>query len=196
MSEKKDRLDQAAQKANKADNCNTENPEEAAGDNPEVCFPYEDVNAIMAAIEEKNQLLEEQCDRYKRLQADFENFRRRTRQEKEELSSIVSQGIILEILPVLDNFERALNSAATQDAAALLAGVEMIYKQFICLLEKVGLTPIIAEGTQFDPQQHEAVMRIEDADRPDGMIVQELQKGYKVQGKVIRPSMVKVVSNC
>lgn len=192
MEEKKD---QSEQKENVVENSNTDSLNEA-GESNEICFPYEDINAIQAVIEEKNQLIEEQKDRYKRLQADFENFRRRTRQEKEELSSIVGQGIILEILPVLDNFERALASGATQDAAALLAGVEMIYKQFVCLLEKTGLTPISAEGTEFDPQQHEAVMRIEDPSQPDGMIVQELQKGYKVQGKVIRPSMVKVVSNC
>jgi molecular chaperone GrpE len=151
--------------------------------------------SLETELVEKDRLLEEHNDRYKRLLADFDNFRRRTRQEKEELSNIVAQNVILELLPVLDNFERALGSAANQDAEKMLAGVEMIYRQFAQVLEKSGLIPVESIGRTFDPQQHEAVMRVEDADQTDGMIVEELQKGYAVKGKVIRPSMVKVVSN-
>lgn len=154
-----------------------------------------EVERLLALVEEKNQLVNEQIDRFKRLQADFENFKRRTRQEKEELSNIVAQNILVEILPVIDNFERALQSAAAQDAASVLAGVQMIYRQFAGVMDKVGLTAIEAVGKPFDPQQHEAVMRVEDPERPDGTIAEELQKGYSVRGKVIRPSMVKVVSN-
>lgn len=151
--------------------------------------------SLEAELLGKERLLEEASDRYKRLQADFDNFRRRTRQEKEELSNIVAQNVILELLPVLDNFERALSSVATQDADKMLSGVEMIYRQLAQVLEKSGLTTVEAVGKAFDPQQHEAVMRVEDAEQPDGTIVEELQKGYAVRGKVIRPSMVKVVSN-
>lgn len=154
-----------------------------------------EVERLLALVEEKNQLVNEQIDRFKRLQADFENFKRRTRQEKEELSNIVAQNILVEILPVIDNFERALQSAAAQDAASVLAGVQMIYRQFAGVMDKVGLTAIEAVGMPFDPQQHEAVMRVEDPEQPDGTIAEELQKGYSVRGKVIRPSMVKVVSN-
>ncbi len=154
-----------------------------------------EVERLLALVEEKNQLVNEQIDRFKRLQADFENFKRRTRQEKEELSNIVAQNILVEILPVIDNFERALQSAAAQDAASVLAGVQMIYRQFAGVMDKVGLTAIEAVGKPFDPQQHEAVMRVEDPEQPDGTIAEELQKGYSVRGKVIRPSMVKVVSN-
>lgn len=150
---------------------------------------------LLTLLEEKNQLVDEQIDRFKRLQADFDNFKRRTRQEKEELSTIVAQNILVEILPVIDNFERALQSAAAQDAASVLAGVQMIYRQFAGVMDKVGLTVIEAVGKPFDPQQHEAVMRVEDPEQPDGTITEELQKGYSVRGKVIRPSMVKVVSN-
>lgn len=160
-----------------------------------ICFDVREMETMMESLEEKNRLLQESDERLKRLQADFENFRRRTRQEKEELSQIVTQNVILDIVPVLDNFERALSSAATQDAASVMAGVEMIYRQFSALLEKVGLEPIEAVGQQFDPQKHEAVMRVQDAEQPDGLIVEELQKGYVVCGKVIRPSMVKVVNN-
>lgn len=154
-----------------------------------------EIERLLALVEEKDQLVNEQIDRFKRLQADFENFKRRTRQEKEELSNIVAQNILVEILPVIDNFERALQSAAAQDAASVLAGVQMIYRQFASVMDKVGLTAIEAVGKPFDPQQHEAVMRVEDPEQPDGTIAEELQKGYSVRGKVIRPSMVKVVSN-
>jgi molecular chaperone GrpE len=167
------------------------NPEETG----QVCFPADDVDKLLAVVEDKNRLLEEHAERYKRLQADFENFRRRTRQEKEELSCIVAQGLILELLPIMDNFERALESAAAQDAAGILAGVEMIYRQFSQALEKNGLACVPALGQVFDPQQHEAVVRVEDETQADGTIVQELQKGYAVRGKIIRPSMVKVIGN-
>lgn len=165
---------------------------EDAGEKAEECV---DNKKLLEQIEEKNRLFDEQTDRLKRLQADFENFRRRTQKEKEELSAVVAQGVVLELLPVVDNFERALKSAEHQDAKVLLEGVQMIYNQLSGVLEKVGLTPIEAEGQTFDPQQHEAVMSVEDAEQPDGIIVEELQKGYTVRGKVIRPSMVKVVSN-
>lgn len=163
-----------------------------SSEKPEVCFDYQEVDKMMSVIEEKNRLLEENGERYKRLQADFENFRRRTRQEKEDLSRVVAQNIIADFLPVLDNFERALANAATQDAQAILSGVDMIFRQFSQALEKNGLSAIEAVGAPFDPQRHEAVMRIEDDSKEDGTVVEELQKGYIVHGKVIRPSMVKV----
>lgn len=157
-------------------------------------FSQEDMERLLAAISEKSRLHDELNDRLKRLQADFDNFRRRTRQEKEDLSGIVTEGILLQMLPVIDNFERALAAPLT-DAVTLKSGVEMIFRQLTAAFEQLGLTPITAMGETFDPQYHEAVMRMEDPDQPDGMIVQELQKGYTVRGKVIRPSMVKVISN-
>lgn len=192
MSEK----DQKFQEANEAGaEIASGDKTEGINENPEVCFNYEEVDKMMAVIQEKNRLLEENTERLKRLQADFDNFRRRTRQEKEDLSSIVAQGLILELLPVLDNFERALSTASTQDAGGVLSGIEMIYRQFARALEKNGLTAIEAVGSAFNPEQHEAVMRIEDSEKEDGTVVEELQKGYVVRGKVIRPSMVKVVGN-
>jgi molecular chaperone GrpE len=155
----------------------------------------DEVATLQAEITKQEALVEEHIDRYKRLQADFENLRRRTRQEKEELSVVVTQNFILDLLPVVDNFERALVSAAGQDAAQVLQGVDMIHRQFLQALEKCGMTTVEAMGQLFDPQKHEAVMRVEDAEQVDGTVVQELQKGYAVRGRVIRPSMVKVVSN-
>jgi molecular chaperone GrpE len=161
----------------------------------QVCLENDEIQKVLAAMAEKSKLVEEMNDRYKRLQADFDNFRRRTRMEKDDLSKVVAQNVILELLPILDNFERAIGSAASHDAASLLTGVEMIYRQFNVALEKLEVSPVKAVGEQFDPQMHEAVMRVEDASQPDGLILEELQKGYIVKGKVIRPSMVKVVGN-
>ena len=128
------------------------------------------------------------------MQADFENFRRRTRQEKEELGNLVTQNLLKDLLPFLDNFERAL-AAENSDAESLRAGVEMMYKQLVEALKKEGLEYIETKGKPFDPNFHQAVMRVEDAEKEDGAIVAELQKGYMVKGRVIRPSMVQVVGN-
>lgn len=169
--------------------------EATAEDKKEVCFNYQEVDKMMAVIEEKNRLLDESTERMKRLQADFDNFRRRTRQEKEDLANVVVQTLILELLPILDNFERALATAATQDAAGIKSGVEMIHRQITTVLEKNGLERIVAVGEMFNPELHEAVMRVEDSEQEEGTIIEEFQKGYVVRGKVIRPSMVKVVGH-
>ncbi len=153
-----------------------------------------EIKANKMALEEKEKEIQEKEERVKRLQADFDNFRRRTRQEKEELSAVVAQTLITDMLPLLDNFGRALEAEPT-DAEALHTGVEMIYKQFGEALEKNGLEAIKAEGEKFDPNFHQAIMRVQDAEKEDDTIEAELQKGYMVRGRVIRPSMVKVVAN-
>lgn len=156
----------------------------------ETVEPGERADALAA----KDQELEECQQRLLRLQADFDNFRRRSRLEKDELSQVIAHGIFKELLPVLDNFERAL-AASIQDAGQLRTGVELVYRQLTGILEKSGVQPIVAAGAQFDPALHEAVMRVEDPGQADGLIVEELQKGYAAGGKVLRPSMVKVVGN-
>ncbi len=138
--------------------------------------------------------LAEGAERMKRLQADFENFRRRTRQEKEELSNMVVQDFIKELLPMLDNFDRAMAAEAT-DAAKFQQGVEMIYNQLTEILKNRGMELIDTKDAKFDPNFHQAVMRVENPDLEDETIAMELQKGYMVKGKVIRPSMVQVVAN-
>lgn len=147
---------------------------------------------LSADLAEKEKQLQEAGDRIKRLQADFDNFRRRSRQEKEDLSAVVAQGLIKDLLPLLDNFERALAAA---ESSPLKDGVEMLSKQLSDVLVKNGLEPIQAVGEKFDPNFHEAVMRAADEEKEDDTIAEELQKGYKVRGRVIRPSMVKVVAN-
>ena len=122
------------------------------------------------------------------------NFRRRNEKEREELSSVIVQGLIKDLLPIIDNFERAL---AVEEAkgSALHDGITMIYNQLIASLQKNGLEEIKAAGEKFDPNFHQAVMRVEDPEKEDNTVEEVLQKGYTVQGRVIRPSMVKVVAN-
>jgi len=143
--------------------------------------------------EQLRQKVAELEERILRLQADFTNFRTRTAKEKEELTVFVTQKLVGDILPVLDNMERALG--AQGDANALREGMDMVNRQFQAILEKNGLQPVAAVGEMFDPVRHEAVMRMEDSDKADGLVVEEFQKGYSVHGKVVRPSMVKVVAN-
>ena len=138
--------------------------------------------------------LKEKSDRILRLQADFENFRRRTAKEKEELAAVITQNLLTDLLPLLDNFERAMAVEQT-DGEAFQKGVEMIFTQLREVMDKHGLENIEAEGKPFDPNVHQAVMRVENPDLEDGTITQVLQKGYQAKGRVIRPAMVQVAGN-
>ena len=134
----------------------------------------------------------EMMDRVLRLQADFDNYRRRTRQEQSALGAFVTQNLIKELLPVLDNLERALASRPAEDPSGFGSGVEMVFRQLYSVLEKQGISVVETTGAMFDPMKHEAILKEEDSDQPDGTVVQELQKGYSVGGKIIRPALVKV----
>lgn len=163
----------------------------------EGASPIEGEEAPQETLREENEkltaALADRDARYLRLQADFENFRRRTRQEKEELAAVVTQSLLKDMLPLLDNFERALS--ADKSAATFHQGVEMIYKQMVEALQKNGLEYIETAGKKFDPNFHEAVMRVQDPACEDDDIALEMQKGYMAKGRVIRPSMVQVVAN-
>ena len=156
--------------------------------------PDEDAAALKAQVERLKEALEEKDNRVKRLQADFENFRRRTSKEREELANVVTQDLLKSMLPILDNFDRAM-AAEQKDNESFQKGVEMIYTQLHETLKNAGLELIDTAGQKFDPNFHQAVMRVENPDLEDDTIAQELQKGYIVKGRVIRPSMVQVVSN-
>ncbi|WP_196601832.1 nucleotide exchange factor GrpE [Pectinatus frisingensis] len=153
-----------------------------------------DIDSLMTQLTAGEKSLAEADDRFKRLQADFTNFRRRSTQEKSEIADVVLQGLIKDMLPILDNFERAL-AVEGDDIDALKKGIKMVFTQFNEVLVKNGLETIKTTGEKFDPNFHQAVMRVQDAEKEDNTIEQELQKGYIVHGRVIRPSMVKVVSN-
>ena len=179
-----------------------EQAQEAAGEPAEAATEAVEEGEVQEAeekspeaeIEALNAKLAENAERMKRLQADFENFRRRTRQEKEELSNMVIQGFITELLPLVDNFDRAMAAEAT-DAEKFQQGVEMIYNQLTEILKNKGMEVIDVTDAKFDPNFHQAVMRVQNPDLEDDTIAAELQKGYMVKGKVIRPSMVQVVAN-
>lgn len=136
---------------------------------------------------------EENLNRYLRTQADFDNFRRRSRQEKEEFAKYASLKLIEQLLPIVDNFERAMESSReSKDLDALIKGLEMTFRQLDQLFEREGLEPIPAVGHPFNPELHQAIMQVESDEHDEGIIVEEVQKGYKLKDKVVRPSMVKV----
>lgn len=192
LEEMQQEIDEAeAAQEDAAEGSEEEAPEEAAS---EAAAMQEEIEALKGQVEKLTGGLQEKKDRLLRLQADFDNFRRRSAKEREEISAVVTQNFCKDMLPLLDNFERAM-AAETKDVEAFQKGVEMIFTQFQEVLKKNGLEQIEAVGQKFDPNFHQAVMRVEDPEKEDDTVAQELQKGYMVKGRVIRPSMVQVVSN-
>lgn len=136
---------------------------------------------------------QEMKDRYLRILADHENFKRRTEKERIETWGMAVGEMIREILPVLDNLERAIQSGRVHDPdSEMLSGVEMIYDQLIDVLRHQGVSVNDRTGVEFDPEIHEGVQRVEDPDVPAHTVVEVLQKGYSLKGRLIRPAMVKV----
>ncbi len=138
---------------------------------------------------ERDQLL----DRLARLQAEFENARKRAEREKQEYRDYAAASVVEQFLPVLDNFELALK--ATGSTEQLRSGVELIVKQMEEILRQMQVTAIPAVGEAFDPRHHEALGSVERADLPDQHIAEEIRRGYKIRERLLRPSMVRVVSN-
>lgn len=137
--------------------------------------------------------VEEHQQRLLRVQADYDNFRKRTQREKEELGKYASAKLIGELLPVFDNFGRAMSAGMPEgDQSSFIKGVEMIYRQFEGILKAEGLTPMETVGQPFNPEFHQAVMQVETDEYEEGIVVEELQKGYMLKDKVLRPAMVKV----
>lgn len=150
-------------------------------------------------LQEKIEKLEEEVkaseDKYLRLYAEFENFKRRKNQEIETNNIYKSQKVITEILPSLDNLERALQvDSDNEEVKALRKGVEMVYEGILNALKSEGVEVVETENVQFDPNIHHAVMQGEESDKESGVILDTFQKGYKLKDRVIRPAMVKVNS--
>ena len=153
----------------------------------------EKVLTLQAELEQTKKQSQEYYAHLQRLQAEFDNYRKRTNREKEEFARYASEGVVASLLPILDNFERAIAAAQnTKDLASFAQGVEMIYKQMLNTLAKEGLQPIEAMGQPFDPNIHEAVMQVDSEEYPENTVVEELRKGYYLKDKLLRPSMVKV----
>jgi len=134
----------------------------------------------------------QESERYMRLMAEFQNFKRRAAREKSDIHAYANEKIIGELLPVLDNFERALDTKS-EDVEGYAKGMELIFTQLRTALEHAGLAEIPAMGEEFDPNVHNAVMTEDSEEIEDNHISKVLQKGYKLNDKVIRPSMVAVV---
>lgn len=139
-------------------------------------------------------LAEENQQRYLRAQADFDNFRRRTLKEKEELGQYASMKLIGELLPVVDNFDRAIEAAKSGggEADSFSKGIDMIFRQLVGVLEQEGLKQLETVGQPFNPDYHQAIMQVESEEHEEGIVVEEVQKGYMLKDKVLRPAMVKV----
>jgi molecular chaperone GrpE len=181
------------------------NDNDKHGDEAEDAYVIEDTDDTVAGIEHEMEVAAHQAasqqpaaapqaddfrDRYVRTLADFENFRKRAEREKDDFRRYALVGVIRDLLPVLDNFDRALEHAEEGDE--FHKGVSLIYKQLFDVLQRHGLKPITESGVRFDPNIHEAVVREEDPSVPSHTVAAVLQKGYFLHDRLLRPAMVKV----
>ena len=150
----------------------------------------EEVKEKDEKIEEMDAEINDLLDRLQRLKADFVNYRKRSKREKAEMTTQGKIDLCASLLPVLDNFERALKSEDSE--SDFYKGVEMIYNQLLKTFADEGIEEILAEGDEFNPEYHEAIMRVEDDEYEEGTVVEVVQKGFILDDRVIRPAMVKV----
>ena len=167
---------------------NAESNAEKSAEEPEAQAP---AGSKEKAFQDKVAALE---DKVKRQMAEFDNFRKRTAKEKEQMFSMGEKNVIEKMLPVVDNFERGLAAVPENEKdSAIVSGMEMVYKQLMKQLEDLGVKPIEAVGKEFDPNFHNAVMQVESDEFETGIVAQEFQKGYTYHDVVVRHSMVGVV---
>lgn len=169
---------------------------EETAEAPEEDIPSpEELAAEEEVIGEADQALQEAREKYQRLFAEFDNFRKRTEKEKSARYDMGARQMVEKILPVLDNFELALQNVPEEEKnSSFVEGMDKIHKLFLKTLEDAGVKPIEAEGCQFNPDYHNAVMHVEDDSVGENIVVQELQKGYMYKDTVVRYSMVKVAN--
>ncbi len=171
---------------------------ENSGENktPTIDQLQAEIERLQVELEAECKRTQEEHDCHLRALADFANYRRRREEDYKQACQFAAKDLIVELLPVIDNFERALEAADQNHSYESLAeGVKLILRQLNEIMEKEGVSPIEASGQQFDPMLHEAVMRVETTDYPENTIVEELQKGYSQHGQVIRPSRVRVATH-
>ena len=177
----------------KKDNDQNQIPEEAVEETPEEVTETPEEEAPQATEEEKlRQTLKEQEDKYLRLLAEYDNYRKRSQKEKENAWTSAKADTIKELLPVYDNLERALKQQTTDEAYA--KGVQMTMQQLKTVLEKLGVEESPAQGETFDPNVHNAVMHMEDESMGENIVAEVFQAGFKMGEKVIRHAMVKVAN--
>ena len=173
----------------------TQNPDQnLTGDVPEEALPAETLEGQLAAVTaDRDNLAGEKAelaDRLLRLHAEFDNYRRRVERERSDFLQFAAMDLVRQILPVLDDFERALKHETSDREYA--KGVELIFQGLSEALKKMGLEPLEAAGQRFDPNLHQAVQRVETDEAEDQAVLEEFQKGYNFRGKLLRPAMVKV----
>ena len=150
------------------------------------------VEALRKEMEELKQEKEAAQERMLRIQAEFDNFKKRTQKERQNERKYKSQDLVNELLPVLDNFERALEVEVVEEAKSIVEGISMVYRQLKDALESENVEVIDTVGEEFDPNLHHAVMQVEEEESESNIVLEELQKGYILNDRVIRPAMVKV----
>jgi len=145
------------------------------------------------ALKEKAAKADECLDKMLRIQADFENRKKRQEKERADFLKFANENLITELLRVMDDFERAIDSAKnTNDAKVLLQGIEMVRRDFVDILKDSGLKIIDPAGQPFDPEKHEAIEHVEDESHPANTVLEVMRKGYELNGKVLRAATVKV----
>ncbi len=143
-------------------------------------------------LDEMKKEMDRMRDRYLRLAADFDNYRRRTRQEMEEVRRTAAERLLRELLPLADNFERAIAAVRSELSDRVITGIDMIYRQLLNILGQAGVEPMESVGKPFDPAYHEAFEEVVTGEWPEGTVASEIQKGYLLGGKVLRPALVRV----
>jgi molecular chaperone GrpE len=169
-------------------------PFEEAQDPQDATAPADDAAeaAGVQALKAERDALQ---DRLLRTAAEFDNYRKRIDRERREQSESAAASLLVELLPVVDNLERALQAPSGPEAAGYRAGVELILRQLLDMLRKRGVTPIEALGTDFDPRVHQAVSQEASATHRDGEVMEEMQRGYMLGDRLLRPAMVKVATS-
>ena len=180
---------------NEEDDDNTEINLQMKQAAPEVEVLEKETPDLAAELENLKAELSAKDERFLRLQADFDNFRKRTAREKSELAAVIEQAFLKDLLPLLDNLSRASEAVENADVESLRKGIEMIKQETVAVMGKHGLEPIDTLNKPFDPNYHQAVGTVKDDSKQDGTIAAEFQRGYVARGRVIRPSMVQVVNN-
>lgn len=159
------------------------------------CDKSDEIADLSQKLEQKEKELEENIELAQRIKAEFDNYKRRVSREKEQLYTDMAGDIISKFIPIIDNIERAVSAASDgNDSQKVLEGIEMILNQFMDVMNKEGVEEIPALNQQFDPNLHNAVMHVEDEGYEANTIVEVFQKGYMLNGKVLRYSMVKVAN--
>ncbi|MBR3834022.1 MAG: nucleotide exchange factor GrpE [Lachnospiraceae bacterium] len=174
-----------------------DNPEavEAAMPKPVPKGSRRGSKALQLELERTKELAQDNEDKYKRLLAEFENARQRTEKESKKMYDIGAKEVLEKLLPVVDNFERAIMMIPEEDKdRSFEQGVDMIYKQLMSTLEGIGVAAMNAEGNEFNPDLHNAVIHVEDENFGENIVVEEMQKGYMYKDQVLRHSMVKVAN--